>query len=145
LFAKAFQRYLDGPAAYGRRALSEPTARRVAAAVLTGAIETTTRPGYPSGCLSVQGALAGGAAAAAAGDLLRQWRATSVALLRGRFQQALDDGDLPPGTDPAVLARYVITVSNGIAVQAATGAGAEDLHAVAQAALDNWPAARRRS
>lgn len=56
LFRKALQRYGAGPAAYATRALEEPTARAVALAFLRGAVCTTTPPGGPSGCLTVQGA-----------------------------------------------------------------------------------------
>ena len=141
LFAKALQRYTEGPASYGPRALQEPTAREVAAAVLEGAINATTSPDGPAGCLTVQGSLAAGATARGIRDLLIAWRNEAVVHLRDRFQRAIDDGDLPDDTDPSVLARYVITVSNGIAVQAASGASPADLRHVADAALRNWPPA----
>jgi AcrR family transcriptional regulator len=141
LFAQALQRYSEGPASYGPRALQEPTARGVAAAVLQGSIEATTSPGAPAGCLAVQGSLAAGEAARTIRDTLNGWRNEAVSALRDRFQRALDEGDLPPDADPGVLARYVVTVSNGIAVQAAAGAGPDDLYPVADAALRNWPPA----
>ena len=141
LFAKALQRYTEGPASYGPRALQEPTAREVAAAVLEGAINATTSPDGPAGCLTVQGSLAAGATARGIRDLLIAWRNEAVVHLRDRFQRAIDEGDLPDDTDPGVLARYIITVSNGIAVQAASGASPADLRHVADAALRNWPPA----
>ena len=141
LFAKALQRYTEGPASYGPRALQEPTAREVAAAVLEGAINATTSPDGPAGCLTVQGSLAAGATARGIRDLLIAWRNEAVVHLRDRFQRAIDEGDLPDDTDPSVLARYIITVSNGIAVQAASGASPADLRHVADAALRNWPPA----
>ena len=49
LFRKALDRYTEGPGAYVARALEEPTARAVAAALLNGAVRATTRPGYPTG------------------------------------------------------------------------------------------------
>jgi GGDEF domain-containing protein len=71
--------------------------------------------------------------------MLSQWRNMAVARLSERFQRAIDEEDLPPHTNPGVLARYVITVSNGIAVQAASGADPDELRQVAAAALRNWP------
>ncbi|WP_445166282.1 TetR/AcrR family transcriptional regulator [Mycolicibacterium sp. Dal123E01] len=139
LFALALRRYSEGPAAYGPRALSEPTARQVAAAVLTGSIEATTTPGCPTGCLGVQASLAAGAAAREIRGMLTEWRNEAVSQLGERFQRAVDDGDLPRDADPQVLARYIVTVSNGIAVQAASGASRDDLRHVADAALRNWP------
>lgn len=45
LFRKVLARYRAGPAAYGTRALEEPTAWAVASAFLHGAVATTTGPG----------------------------------------------------------------------------------------------------
>lgn len=141
LFRQALARYTEGPAAYGARALQEPTARGVASAFLNGSVRATTRPGRPVGCLGVQGSLAAGAAARDAQDALTVWRNEVVARLRERFQRAVDEGDLPPDADPTLLARYLVTVANGVAVQAASGADRDDLQRVADAALGNWPPA----
>ncbi len=141
LFRAALDRYTDGPASYGARALREPTAQKVATAFLGGSVAATTRPGCPAGCLGVQGSLAAGATARDARDTLIAWRNEGVSRLHERFQQAVDEGDLPSGTDPALLARYVMTVSNGIAVQAASGTSQDELTRIADAALRNWPPA----
>ena len=141
LFRRALERYTEGPAEYGTRALQEPTARQVATVFLIGSVHATTRPGCPAGCLGVQGSLAAGATAQDARDALIAWRNEGISRLRERFQRAVDEGDLPSDTDPALLARYVMTVSNGIAVQAASGATRNDLQRVADAALRNWPPA----
>ena len=61
--------------------------------------------------------------------------------LEGRFRRARDEGDLPPTSDPGLLARFLMTVSSGIAVQAAGGAGRDELHQVADLVLQNWPLA----
>jgi hypothetical protein len=42
--------------------------------------------------------------------------------------------------DPAEFARYVLTVIEGMSVQAAAGANREQLHGVADMALRTWPA-----
>ncbi|MDJ1135125.1 TetR/AcrR family transcriptional regulator [Streptomyces iconiensis] len=139
LFRKALQLYTEGPAAYGPAALELPTAREVAAALLAGSVRATTQPGCPAGCLGVQGSLAAGEPGRPARDTLAAWREGFVARLRGRFQRAVDEGDLPADVDPGLLARYVMTVSNGIAVQAAGGVGHDELHVVAVAAMGQWP------
>ena len=46
--------------------------------------------------------------------------------------------------DCADLARYVVTVVHGMAVQAAGGAGREDLLRVAEMALRAWPEGARK-
>jgi AcrR family transcriptional regulator len=139
LFRKALERYTEGPSAYLARALEEPTALGVATAILAGAVRTTTRPTHPHGCLGVQGALATGDSGRGVRDLLAAWRNNGCSRVRERFQQAVDDGELPPETNPGLLARYVTTLAFGIAVQAASGIGRDELQGMADAALRNWP------
>ncbi|KOU05051.1 TetR family transcriptional regulator [Streptomyces sp. NRRL F-5755] len=141
LFHKALERYAEGPASYGARALREPTARQVATAFLNGSVRATTRPGCPAGCFGVQASLAAGDTARTARDALAAWRNEGTDQLRERFRRAVDEGDLPPDSDPGVLARYIMTVANGLAVQAASGVTREELQQVADAALRNWPPA----
>jgi len=141
LFRKALERYTEGPGAYVTRALQAPTAREVATVFLAGSVLANTRPGCPAGCLGVQGALAAGETGRVARDITAEWRAEGQVLLRDRFQRAAQEGDLPAGADPDLIARYVMTIANGIAVQAAGGAACEDLQRVADAALRNWPPA----
>jgi AcrR family transcriptional regulator len=139
LFRKALDRYAEGPAAYVREALSEPTARAVAQRLLGGAVELLTDPRNPRGCLLVQGALACGEAAESVRRELVSRRASGEAAVRRRFERALADGDLPAGSEPADLARYVVTVVRGMAVQAAGGASREELRRVVKMALRAWP------
>ena len=140
LFLKALQRYTDGPASYANRALQEPTAYAVAAAFLAGAAEATTRPGDPAGCLGVQGGLVAGPASHRTQKTLETWRNDAAKLLAKRFRRALDEGDLAQDADPELLARYLMTIGNGIAVQAASGVDRETLRHVADLALQAWPA-----
>lgn len=141
LFRRALERYAEGPASYAARALREPTARQVATAFLDGSVRATTRPDCPAGCLGVQGSLAAGAPGRNAREALVAWRDEGVSHLRDRFQRAVGEGDLPPDIDPELLARYLMTVANGIAVQAVGGATRDDLRQVADLALRNWPPA----
>lgn len=139
LFRKALDRYTAGAGSYAGHALGEPTARDVAAAVLRGAVEATTQPDRPHGCMGVQGALATGDGGEPAHDVLVGWRNARSADIEQRFRRAVEDGDLPTGADPAHLARYVTTVGFGIAVQAASGVGRDDLQEIADLALRNFP------
>ncbi len=141
LFRLALQRYTEGPGAYILEALQAPTAREVATSFLDGSVRANTRPGFPAGCLGVQGALAVGATGQVARDTLAAWRALGLTYLRERFQRAVDDGDLPADADPELIARYLMTLANGLAVQAAGGAARDELVRVAGAALRNWPPA----
>ena len=135
LFQKVLDRYSDGPASYGVRALEEATAGEVARALLHGAATTTTQEGDPLGCLGVQGALVTGAGGVFARDILVEWRRDAGLRLESRFRRAVVEGDLPEGTDPRELALFVMSVAYGIAVQAATGTSSDELHLVAERAL----------
>lgn len=139
LFRKSLERYTEGPASYGARALREPTARQVATALLNGAVRATTGISSPAGCLGVQGSLAAGEPGSNARDVLATWREEFVSLLGDRLQQAVDEGDLPAEADAGLLARHLMTVANGIAVQAAGGITRDVLQQVAGMTLRSWP------
>ncbi len=139
LFRKALDRYAEGPAAYVRETLNGPTARAVAERLLGGTVDLLTHPRNPRGCLMVQGALACGEAAESVRRELVSRRLADEAAIRERFERALADGDLPADADPADLARYVVAVIQGMAVQAAGGASREELRQVAAMALRAWP------
>lgn len=141
LFRKALELYTEGPASYGMHALEESTAQAVATAFLNGTVQATTRHHCPSGCLGVQGSLAAGDFGRSARDALIEWRNDARLRLEERFHRAIGEGDLPPDTDAGRLARYIMTVSFGIAVQAASGISRHDLQEVADTALSNWPPA----
>jgi hypothetical protein len=66
-------------------------------------------------------------------------RAGGEALIRERLKRAKREGDLPEDADPAALARFVTTVMQGMAVQAAGGASRKQLRAIADTALKAWP------
>jgi len=54
--------------------------------------------------------------------------------------RAIAEGEISPELDPADYARYIMTVLEGLSVQAAGGASREDLHKVADMTLRTWPA-----
>ena len=59
--------------------------------------------------------------------------------LRERFECAKGDNDLPKEANACVLARYLVTVANGICVQASSGVGRKDLKLTAEMALASFP------
>jgi len=65
------------------------------------------------------------------------------AALRQRLNQARMDGDLPPEANPASLARYIVTLIQGMSVQAAGGATRSELYRVIGIALQSWPSSGR--
>jgi AcrR family transcriptional regulator len=139
LFRRALDRYAEGPGGYVLEALAEPTARGVVRRLLFGSVDLLTGPGHPRGCLLVHGALAcGEEAESARAELASRRRAAEAAACR-RFELAKASRELPNDANPAALARYVVTVVHGMAVQAAGGATREELLQVAEIALQAWP------
>lgn len=140
LFRRALDRYAEtGPGAMQRGALTETTARAVAERLLRSAAESLTDPRNPPGCLAVQGALSCGEAAESIRNELCERRTAGELAVRQRLERAKAEGDLGSDSDPAALARYIVTVVQGMAVQAAGGATREDLLNVANMAMKAWP------
>ncbi|MBV9075908.1 MAG: TetR/AcrR family transcriptional regulator, partial [Methylobacteriaceae bacterium] len=134
LFRAVVDRYGEGPAAFVARALAEPTARAVVERFLLDGAAAQTDPAYPAGCLAVQGALACGTENAWSREILRERRTAVQAALADRLRQARDAGDLPADADPDDLSRFVATVFQGMAVQAASGASRAELEGIARRA-----------
>jgi AcrR family transcriptional regulator len=139
LFRKVLDRYASGPLAYFGKALAAEKTRVVIEQILFGAAEMAGDPRLPAGCLMVQGALACGDTAGSVQKETAARRTASEVALRRRLQRAKREGDLPRNADPAELARYVMTVLQGMAVQGADGANQDQLRRVAQTALRAWP------
>ena len=139
LFRQAVERYGTGPGRYVRRALGQPTARLVAETLLRGAVANATDAANPGGCLWVQGALVTSPESASIRAELAALRARGIAQIRARLDRARSDGDLPPATDTEALTLYLISVMNGLSVQAAGGFSREQLLRAADLALTHWP------
>jgi AcrR family transcriptional regulator len=139
LFRKALDRYQTGPQGFLSEALAKPTARTVVEAIFSGFIRMLRGRDKTRGCLIVCGALTCGEEAEPVRRELARLRQAAVTAFRGRFERAVQDGDLPAGADCATLARYTATVLNGLAVQAASGATGKELRLVAATAMRAWP------
>jgi hypothetical protein len=107
--------------------------------LLEGAADAFTDPRHPRGCLYVQGALACGKENDSVRRELILRRLAGEAAICRRLKQAKAEGDLPRDADPANLARFIATVWQGMAVQAAGGASRAQLQKIIQTALHAWP------
>lgn len=139
LFRSVLERYDERRKTFMESVLAAPTAAKVAEAYLHGvadfAVDTSGK--NPPGCLLLQSGLSCGDSEIP--DEMARHRAEKEAALCERFEQARKQGDLSESASPAALARYLMTVSNGICVQAASGASAEELQEVAAMAMMAWP------
>lgn len=139
LFRRVLDRYAEGPTAHVLDALKEPTARAAVERLLHSTVDAISDSRNPRGCLLVQGALACGDDAGGVRRELTSRREAGEAAICARLKRAKSEGDLPPDSDPVALARYVATVSNGMAVQAASGVTRAELRKIVDMALRAWP------
>ena len=139
LFRRALERYYEQHQRFVPEALAKPTAREVAAYLLQGSVELTTRSADHTGCFLVNGVMAGSDEAEPVRQALIEARAAGEAKLRERFERAKAEGDLPDSAKPAALAAFLMAVLHGMAVQAKAGFSRDKLEAVAEQALASWP------
>lgn len=140
LFKAVLDHYEARRLGYKAAMLSARTAREAVEQLLYGMIDLVTDPSEPPGCLLLQGGLTCGADTQDIPQELARRRAQMEEGLQARLARGIAEGDLARGADIGALARYFVAVCNGIAVQATSGAGREELRQVADLALKAWPA-----
>lgn len=138
LFRKVLDRYIARYEPSFSAALAQPTTRGTVEALLFSSAQEPSASEAP-GCLLVLGALTCSDEALSVRHELSARREAMVGALQMRFERAQREKDFPAGGDPGDMARYVVTIMNGMAVQAAGGAGADVLRRVAEVALGAWP------
>lgn len=104
------------------------------AAALTGCIADT-----PRGCMMAL-SFVGSEGHSELGELLRSARADGFERLIKRFEQAIDEGEIPVSTDIHALARFVQTIQSGMSILARDGTSQAELESVAQVAMMGWDA-----
>jgi AcrR family transcriptional regulator len=139
LFHKALDLYEREKLAYISTAMDAPTARGVAERLLHGALEMQMSPGDPKGCLGVIGATACGVEAESIKADVVARRASSERAVIERFERAKAEGDLPEELTPEALVRYLFALMQGLAVQAGSGATADQLQQLVETGLAVWP------
>ncbi len=131
LFDRVTERYAGARAPLLEKALAAPSALATIECLLHLYADALTDPAWPPGCLYVQAALSCSDAALPVRHELAIRRLAIEPALEARFQRARDEGDLNSAMNPADLARYCATLLQGMAIQAASGVSAKDLHALA--------------
>jgi AcrR family transcriptional regulator len=143
LFKKALDLYEREKLAFVDQALAAPTARQAIEAFLYNACELYAENPDAPGCMAVNSVLncQGSASEAVKQELID--RGIDVqARLRARLERAKAEGELGE-VDPAALAAYVVTLVQGIAVQAGLGVDRKTLKQVVATALQAAPAGRK--
>lgn len=139
LFRRALERYGERYMTHIPEALALPISREVVAHLLYSSLDLNTRYPDKTGCLGINGAVAGSDEAAPVRQALIDFRADGEMQLRERFERAKAEGDLPPAARPEALAAFVMAVLHGMALQAKAGFSREVLKGVADQALSGWP------
>ena len=144
LFKKVIERYYAGQSKIADAAFREPTARAIATRFLRGFADVITDPLHAPGCLAMNSSLP-----CAAGDPLREWlaelREQMRTRLRDRFAETRGSETLPTGMAPDALARLVLVIAWGMAIEAQSGASRKDLRRTIALALAAWPDAQPAS
>jgi AcrR family transcriptional regulator len=118
---------------------SAPTARGGIEAFLRLSARAFTCPHRPRGCMVVLSSVASEGIIGLA-DIVVEGRKKSLKLLEARLQRGISEGDLSPQTDVKTLARFFLTLQQGMSIQARDGATSKDLDIVATTAMYAWPA-----
>lgn len=107
--------------------------------VLEFGIAAVTRSKRPAGCMVSSGLLMASPDHADLAKYLRKERARQRVALEKRIEKDIRAGFLSPTVNAARLARFYITVLQGISVQAIDGATQAELTDVIETALLSWP------
>lgn len=139
LYAEAIRHYTDGGISQLSDTLeSAPTAKLGIEAFLRFSARSLACPERPLGCMVVLSSVASEGVTGLA-DMVVCERKRSLGMIETRLQRGIAEGDLPADTEVKALARFVITVQQGMSIQARDGATPADLDAVAATAMQAWP------
>jgi AcrR family transcriptional regulator len=139
LFREAVVAYWELSANAYEEALNLPTAREAVEACLRLTRGLDPKPGEPSVCFLVQGALMGSADTQVLRNELTELRRQATQQMEMRLERAKREGELPETIDTAVLTEYFTSLATGLSVQAAGGATPEQLSKVVTMAMSQWP------
>lgn len=135
LFKKVLAKYSHEVVDFVADAMREPTAAQAVRRFLTQAAAFLTNPNTPHGCMITQGALSCSREASTIKALLIDYRNNLERTLVQRFELAKMQGDLTNDCNSQALAKYVLTLHQGMSVQATSGASLAELTAVIDIAM----------
>ncbi|MGP4751788.1 TetR/AcrR family transcriptional regulator [Agrobacterium pusense] len=101
-----------------------------------------TQPDKPRGCMVSTAVLQHAEENASVARLTATLREASMQALKTRFDRAVDEGELPAGTDTDTLARFYGAIIQGMSAQACDGACNALLKRLIDLSLAAWPGTR---
>lgn len=138
LYRLAKERYDTHYLEFQRKALEEETPRKIAEKFLYTTARLHTSSDTPKGCFETNGALACSEASEEIRLELIKGRVEQRARLRKRFDATRSKGPVIGGSSDAA-ALFVVTLVQGMAVQAKAGASRQELERFIDMALEAWP------
>ncbi|MFC7621227.1 TetR/AcrR family transcriptional regulator [Microlunatus sp. GCM10028923] len=141
LFREAVGLYGATKGGLTSRALTEePTAAAAVEAMLRDNAAAYTSGDGPRGCMIVLAGSTYTTRSESVRDFLMEQRSETVEQVRERLDRGIADGDLPAGTDTAMIADFYTTVLYGLSIRARDCAGIADLNKIIDGAMAAWPA-----
>ncbi|MGG1948235.1 TetR/AcrR family transcriptional regulator [Trinickia sp. NRRL B-1857] len=98
-----------------------------------------TRRGKPPGCLVVLSALHPAEHSNTVRQRLIEMRLQNAERIKQRLMQGVTTGEISSKADLSAIAKYYVTVQQGMSIQARDGATRRELETIAHAALAAWP------
>lgn len=139
LFREAIDLYVQTD---GAEIWSCVTDAQTAYGAVEGFLMTTarlfSRPDKPSGCMVVLSALHITEASKAVRAEMADRRKRNESGLVERLARGVEEGEIASSTDLATVARFYITVQQGMSIQARDGATLNALEGIARSALAAW-------
>lgn len=117
------------------------TIREQLKALLYDTVRAATDPDFPAGCMVSAGMLACRPEHEELAISIADLRIARCSMVAQHLADAVASGELPPETDTQAMGRFIMALAQGIAIQAHDGAPAEELFALVDVALRNWPGA----
>jgi AcrR family transcriptional regulator len=114
------------------------TAREAVEAFLLDSANVLPGVNKPSGCM-VTLSDARGEGSERLGGLVEDARRQGLLLVERRIEQGMVTGEISGGANPAAIARYFLSVQQGMSIQARDGSTVRELQEVAHAAMKAWP------
>ena len=139
LYIEAIRHYGSmGAPQLGQALESAPTARQGVEAFLRFSARSLACPDRPLGCMVVLSSVASEGIAGLS-EMILEERKRSLKMVEARLRRGIQEGDLPRGTNIKELARFYVTVQQGMSIQARDGTPPKTLDAVATTAMRAWP------
>lgn len=141
LFREAIELYIatDGAAVW-QVTLAAPSAYGAVEAFLMTSALQFCRINKPTGCFVTLSALHLTLASAAVGAEISARRVRSVETLTEKLAQGLQSHEIDEGVNLEAVARFFVTVQQGMSIQARDGATRQKLEEIAHSALAAWSA-----